>query len=81
MADHPTFTPDQTGAILDFFRGQGYAVISDALQADEIALLNDFVDRSQGEMPGEWGPDARGCLSHGQILVNHPLCNTRRPSR
>ena len=72
MADHPTFTPDQTGAILDFFRGQGYAVISDALQADEIALLNDFVDRSQGEMPGEWGPDARGCLSHGQILVNHP---------
>ena len=71
MADHPVFAPEQEKEILDFFREQGYAVISDALTADEIAFLNDFVDRSQGEIPGEWGPDKRGCYSHGQILVNH----------
>ena len=72
MADHPIFAPDQTGAILDFFRDQGYAGVSDAMPTEAIAFLNDFVDRSQAAIPGEWGPDRRGCLSHGQILVNHP---------
>ncbi len=71
MVDHPVFTPDQSECILDFFHTEGYAVVSDALQADEITFLNGFVDRSQGQIPGEWGPDRRGCFSHGQILVNH----------
>jgi hypothetical protein len=42
------------------------------LAVDEIAFLNDFVDRSKIEIPDEWGPDKRGCYSHGQVLVNHP---------
>lgn len=72
MVDHPIFTPDQSGAVLDFFRREGYAVVTDVLAADEILFLNDFVDRSQQEIPGEWGPDKLGCRSHGQVLVNHP---------
>lgn len=72
MADHPIFTPDQEKEILDFFRQEGYAVVADALAVDEIAFLNDFVDRSKIEIPDEWGPDKRGCYSHGQVLVNHP---------
>jgi hypothetical protein len=72
MADHPIFTPDQEKEILDFFRQEGYAVVADALAVDEIAFLNDFVDRSKTEIPDEWGPDKRGCYSHGQVLVNHP---------
>ena len=35
-------------------------------------LLRAFVDRSQREIPREWGPDRFGCRSHAQILVNHP---------
>jgi len=75
MADHPIFTPDQEKEILDFFRHEGYAVVADALAVDEIAFLNDFVDRSKTEIPDEWGPDKRGCYSHGQVLVNHPELN------
>jgi hypothetical protein len=72
MANHPVFIPEQKKDILDFFRRQGYAVVVGALTADEMAFLNEFVDRSRGNIPGEWGPDKRGCYSHGQVLVNHP---------
>ena len=72
MAEHPTFTPDQKDGALDFFVDQNYVVVSDALSPDNIDVLRAFVDRSESEIPREWGPDRFGCRSHAQILVHHP---------
>ena len=72
MTGHPTFTPDQREEALDFFVDQNYVVVSDALPAENIDVMRAFVDRSEHEIPGEWGPDKLGCRSHAQILVYHP---------
>ena len=72
MAAHPTFTPDQKAEALDFFADQNYVVVSDALSAANMEVMRAFVDRSESEIPGEWGPDKLGCRSHAQILVYHP---------
>jgi hypothetical protein len=71
-ATHATFTPDQKEAALEFFVDQNYVVVTDALPAENIDVLRAFVDRSESEIPGEWGPDKLGCRSHAQILVYHP---------
>jgi ectoine hydroxylase-related dioxygenase (phytanoyl-CoA dioxygenase family) len=71
MAGHPTFTPDQKEQALDFFVDQNYVVVSDALPPENIDVLRAFVDRSESEIPGEWGPDKLGSRSHAQILVYH----------
>ncbi len=72
MAAHPTFAPDRTNEAIEFFVDQNYVVVSDALPPENIDVLRNFVDRSEREIPGEWGPDKFGCRSHAQILVYHP---------
>ena len=72
MTAHPTFAPDRTNEALEFFVDQNYVVVSDALPPENIDVLRDFVDRSECEIPREWGPDKLGCRSHAQILVYHP---------
>ena len=72
MAAHPTFAPDRTNEALEFFFDQNYVVVSDALPPENIDVLRNFVDRSEREIPREWGPDKFGCRSHAQILVYHP---------
>ena len=47
MDGHPVFAAADRGGILDFFDQQDYAVVAGALDADEVAFLNDFVDRSK----------------------------------
>jgi hypothetical protein len=37
-----------------------------------MELMRDFVERSERDIPQEWGPDQWGCRSHAQILVHHP---------
>ena len=68
----PIFAPDNKEDILAFFQQYKYAVVADALPANDIRILNAFVDRSKGEIPREWGPDRLGVFSHGQILVHYP---------
>jgi ectoine hydroxylase-related dioxygenase (phytanoyl-CoA dioxygenase family) len=72
MRAYTTFVPAQHEQIIDFFHAQNYAVIEDALSADEIRFLNGFVDDSQRQTPAEWGIGQAAVHSHGQILVNHP---------
>ncbi|NKB67616.1 MAG: hypothetical protein GKR89_11175 [Candidatus Latescibacteria bacterium] len=72
MNKYPILSPDNREEILAFFEQNKYAVVSDALSRDDMAVLNAFVDRSKGEIPREWGPDKLGVYSHGQILVHHP---------
>ena len=80
-AGHPIFTPGQTADALDFFVDQNYVVVSEALPAENVKLLTEFVDRSERELVPEWGPDRLGCRSHAQILVHHSeLHDHVRPS-
>lgn len=72
MRVHPTFSSDQRGEIIDFFRGQQYAVVGAALSTAEVAALNQFVDRSKGQCPALWGVGSADIHTHGQILVDHP---------
>lgn len=72
MSDHPIFAPDQQSEFLDFFAHNNYGVVADALPPEDIRFLNDFMDRSQREIPVEWGLDKKSIYSHGQILVYHP---------
>ena len=72
MADHPIFAPDKKDEALGFFVDQNYVVVADALPPENIDVLRDFVDRSEREIPLEWGPDKHNCRSHTQILVRHP---------
>jgi hypothetical protein len=72
MADYPTFTADQEDDILAYFKANGFAVIANSMTGDDVSYLNEFIDRSQGERPDEWGVDKRPLRDHGQILVDHP---------
>ena len=72
MGEHPIFAPDQQSEFLDFFAQNNYGVVSDSLQKEDIQFLNEFVDRSQQEIPVEWGIGKKEVYSHGQILVHHP---------
>ena len=72
MDGHPVFAAADRGGILDFFDQQDYAVVAGALDADEVAFLNDFVDRSKARIPDEWGVGKGVLHTHGQILVEHP---------
>ncbi len=72
MVDHPTFSADQVDAILAYFHANGFAVIERSMPDEDVAYLNDFMDRSQEERPDEWGVDTRSMRDHGQILVDHP---------
>ena len=72
MADHAIFTPNQRHEILEFFRHHNYVVVSDALSPEDLQFLNDFVDRSQREIPVEWGVDKKAVYSHAQLLVLYP---------
>ena len=72
MTQHPTFTPLQGDESLAFFRAQNYVVLADALSTNDSDFLNAFVDRSEEQIPGEWGIGSANIYSHGQILVNHP---------
>ena len=72
MDSHPVFAADDRGGIAGFFSEHDYAVVGDALAADEVAFLNDFVDRSKARIPAEWGVGQGVLHTHGQILVEHP---------
>ena len=72
MHEHPSFSPNQREEVLDFFRRNNYAVISDGLTSDEVDFLNEFVAESQQRIPDEWGIGTRDIHDHGQILVEHP---------
>ena len=72
MPEHPTFVPDQKAEALEFFIDQNYVVVADALDAEKVEILTEFVDRSEREVADEWGPDRFGCRSHAQILIHHP---------
>jgi len=68
----PTFARADRDGILTFFKANLYAVIRDGMDAADVRVLNDFVDRSQQRIPDEWGVGKHALLSHGQILVEHP---------
>lgn len=72
MNEHPIFSPNQREDVLDFFRCNNYAVVSDGLTSNEIDFLNGFVEDSKRRIPEEWGIGTRDIHDHGQILVEHP---------
>jgi hypothetical protein len=61
--------PDRS-ACMDFFNVHGFAILSDALTADELAHLNEWYERSQRTHPDHWGT-SRGRAS--EWLYHQPL--------
>jgi len=63
VAERPGFGPvlpsptplDDADAIVGFFEREGYALIADALDSDELAYLNEFCDRTRASEPEIWG--------------------------
>jgi hypothetical protein len=74
MAEYPTFTADQEDEVLAYFKANGFAVIANSMCEDDVQYLNEFIDRSQVERPGEWGVgvDKGPLRNHAQILLDHP---------
>ena len=76
----PAFDPDtQSAAAYRFFEDQGYVVLRQCLNPDEITYLNEFIDRTQVERPASWGltekrkPHHRSQgLIYSQPLLDYP---------
>ena len=76
----PQFDPhEQTMAAYDFFAETGYVVLADCLNAQEVAHLNEFYDRTQEQTPETWGIRERPKVHHrnqgliySQPLLDHP---------
>ena len=76
----PQFDPhEQTMAAYDFFAETGYVVLADCLNAQEVAHLNEFYDRTQEQTPETWGIRKRPKAHHrnqgliySQPLLDHP---------
>ena len=85
----PLFDPDKDlEAASTFFERNGYVVLSGCLDAEELAHLNDFCDRTQAERPLAWGltekrkPHHRNQgLIYSQPLLDYPELDryTRHP--
>jgi hypothetical protein len=81
-----SFMRREMSSALEFFRTNGYAVIEDALSADELAFLNGFCDRTQRQQPKCWGIPQDGSQWKGGIylqpLLDHPSLDRymRHPS-
>jgi hypothetical protein len=76
----PAFDPaSEIDAACDFFGEHGFVVLSDCLDAGELAFLNAFCDRTQRERPDAWGLGERRKPHHinqglifSQPLLDHP---------
>lgn len=76
----PAFDPAQDiDAACAFFAAHGYVVLTQCLDAGELAFLNGFFDRTQAERPASWGlteqrkPHHRTQgLIYSQPLLDHP---------
>jgi hypothetical protein len=86
----PAFDPaGEVDAAYDFFERHGYVVLSDCLDAAELAFLNAFCERTQEERPDAWGLGERRRPHHtnqglifSQPLLDHPeLDPFTRPRR
>ena len=85
----PKFDPARDrDAACAFFEENGFVVLSDCLNGDEIRHLNEFYDRTQNERPDAWGlgeqrkPHHRGQgLIFSQPLLDYPELDpyTRHP--
>jgi len=71
----PAFDPvGEIEAACAFFEAQGYVVLRDAFDANELAWLNAFCDRTQGERPDAWGLTRRKGHHRNQGLIfSQPL--------
>jgi hypothetical protein len=86
----PAFDPRRdTDAACAFFAAKGFVVLAGCLDADEVAHLNEFCDRTQAERPEAWGltekrkPHHRNQgLIYSQPLLDYPELDpyTRHPS-
>jgi hypothetical protein len=85
----PAFDPEgDIDAAYAFFERHGYVVLSNCLDAAELAHLNEFCERSQAERPDAWGlsdkrkPHHRNQgLIYSQPLLDYPELDpyTRHP--
>lgn len=64
---------------IEFFRDQGFVVLSNCLTEEELTHLNGFYDRTQRERPDSWGLVGKRKIYHrnqglifSQPLLDHP---------
>ncbi|MCB1647426.1 MAG: phytanoyl-CoA dioxygenase family protein [Pseudomonadales bacterium] len=86
----PRFNPQtQQDEICAFFESNGFAVIEAAISPEEIRFLNDFIDRTQRDLPDAWGLGVKRKPHHrnqglifSQPLLDHPELDiyVRHPS-
>jgi hypothetical protein len=89
-APPPAFDPrGDIDAACAFFEANGFVVLSGCLNAGEVAYLNEFCDRTQGERPASWGLTEKRKPHHrnqglifSQPLLDYPELDpyTRHPS-
>eukprot|EP00747_Dinoflagellata_sp_TGD_P219315 gnl/TRDRNA2_/TRDRNA2_91447_c0_seq1.p1 gnl/TRDRNA2_/TRDRNA2_91447_c0~~gnl/TRDRNA2_/TRDRNA2_91447_c0_seq1.p1 ORF type:complete len:330 (+),score=47.01 gnl/TRDRNA2_/TRDRNA2_91447_c0_seq1:117-1106(+) len=76
----PSFSPEQVEEAAAFLASEGYAVIRDALSAEDVRFLNGFCDRTMNDHPYAWGFDpskpipeaSKSGLSYNLPLLDHP---------
>jgi hypothetical protein len=72
----PAFDPaTETDAAVAFFSDHGFVVLSNCLDAGELAHLNAFCDRTQDERPESWGLSEKRKPHHRNqgLIFSQPL--------
>ncbi len=55
------------------FKANGYVVVPNALDATEVAFLNDFVDRDMAAHPEDWHGGQASSRGHAHPLMENPV--------
>ena len=71
----PVFNPiAEFDAAGEYFESYGVVVLEDCLDVAELSYLNEFFDRTQGEVPEKWGFGKRKPHHRNQGLIfSQPL--------
>ncbi|HKI74220.1 MAG TPA: phytanoyl-CoA dioxygenase family protein [Pseudomonadales bacterium] len=71
----PKFDPSDIDAAAAFFEANGFAVLSNCLDREEISHLNEFCDRTQRERAASWGLGERRKGHHRNqgLIFSQPL--------
>jgi ectoine hydroxylase-related dioxygenase (phytanoyl-CoA dioxygenase family) len=71
----PMFDSSQQSAAVTFFNDNGFAVLGDCLDMQELTHLNEFFDRTQAECPQKWGLTERRKPHHREqgLIFSQPL--------